>query len=110
MSVSRREFLQAGAVAMAGARVTANDQGGGAASAAPRVKALVFDTFGTVVDWRSSVAREVTAVAKRKGVTLDAAKFAGAWRAGSGPSVHRGRCAPLPWTKLDALHRMTLDR
>ena len=49
MSVSRREFLQAGAVVMAGARVTANDQGGGA-SKALTVKALVFDTFGTVVD------------------------------------------------------------
>jgi len=69
--VSRREFLQAGAVVMAGARVTANDQGG-ATTASLAVKTLVFDTFGTVVDWRSSVAREVDVLAKRKGVTIDA--------------------------------------
>src|ERR1700681_152720 len=99
MSVSRREFLQAGAVAMAGARVTANDQGGGAASAALSVKALVFDTFGTVVDWRSSVAREVELLAKRKGLAVDGAKFADAWRAGYAPSMDRVRNGELPWTK-----------
>lgn len=109
MSVSRREFLQAGAVVMAGARVTADDQGSGPA-ATPAVKALVFDTFGTVVDWRSSVAREVEALAKRKGVAIDASKFADAWRAGYGPSMNRVRSGDLPWTKLDALHRMTLDK
>ena len=49
------------------------------------VKALVFDTFGTVVDWRSSVAREVEALARRKGLTVDGAKFADAWRAGYAP-------------------------
>ena len=82
----------------------------GAATPAIAVKALVFDTFGTVVDWRSSVAREVDALAKRKGVALDAAKFADAWRAGYGPSMNRVRSGDLPWTRLDALHRMTLDK
>ena len=48
------------------------------------VGALVFDTFGTVVDWRSSVADEVTALAGRKGLTVDAEAFADAWRAGLG--------------------------
>src|SRR5882672_10104519 len=108
ISVSRREFLQAGAMAMASTSLAGAQ--GGAASAPLPVKALVFDTFGTVVDWRSSVAREVEALAKRKGVTLDAAKFADAWRAGYGPSMNRVRSGELPWTKLDALHRMTLDR
>lgn len=84
-------------------------QGERRGSAAPSAKALVFDTFGTVVDWRSSVAREVDALARRKGVTIDAAKFADAWRAGYGPSMNRVRSGELPWTKLDALHRMTLD-
>jgi 2-haloacid dehalogenase len=74
------------------------------------VKALVFDVFGTVVDWRSSVALEVQQLAKRKGVAVDAEKFADAWRAGYGPSMNRVRSGELPWTKLDALHRMTLDR
>jgi 2-haloacid dehalogenase len=73
------------------------------------VKALVFDTFGTVVDWRASVTREVEALAKRKGFTVDGAKFADAWRAGYAPSMERVRSGQLPWTKLDRLHRMILD-
>jgi 2-haloacid dehalogenase len=83
-----------------------------ASQAAPRVspKALVFDVFGTVVDWRSSVAAEVQQLAKRKGLSVDGEKFADAWRAGYGPSMNRVRTGELPWTKLDALHRMTLDR
>ena len=52
----------------------------------------------------------VAALAKRKGVAVDGAKFADAWRAGYGPSMNRVRTGELPWTKLDALHRMTLDR
>jgi len=111
MGVSRREFIQAGTIVMASASAGSGGQGaGGAATPAIPVKALVFDTFGTVVDWRSSVAREVAALAKRKNVTLDAEKFADAWRAGYGPSMNRVRSGELPWTKLDALHRMTLDK
>ena len=115
---SRREFLQAGAVAMIGAtsrpvsmEASAADQGG-VASGSPTssIKALVFDTFGTVVDWRSSVTQEVEQLAKRKGLTIDAAKFADSWRAGYGPSMNRVRTGELPWTKLDALHRMILDK
>ena len=74
------------------------------------VKALVFDTFGTVVDWRTSVTQEVEALAKWKGVTVDGAKFADAWRAGYAPSMNRVRTGDLPWTKLDGLHRMILDQ
>jgi 2-haloacid dehalogenase len=111
MGVSRREFIQAGTIVMAGASPGSGAQGaGGPVTAAIPVKALVFDTFGTVVDWRSSVAREVAALAKKKQVTLDAEKFADAWRAGYGPSVNRVRSGELPWTKLDALHRMTLEK
>ncbi len=114
---SRRDFLTAGAVAMFG---TGDGVGPAAASglvqAADRlrpelasVKALVFDTFGTVVDWRTSVTQEVDALAKRKGLTVDGAAFADAWRAGYGPSMNRVRTGELPWTTLDRLHRMTLD-
>ena len=74
------------------------------------VRALTFDIFGTVVDWRTSVTQEVEALAKRKGFTVDGAKFADAWRGGYGPSMNRVRSGELPWTKLDRLHRMTLDR
>ncbi len=73
------------------------------------VKALVFDVFGTVVDWRTSVAREAEALAKRKGLSIDGARFADAWRAGYAPSMNRVRNGELPWTKLDDLHRMVLD-
>jgi 2-haloacid dehalogenase len=110
MGVSRREFMQTGAMVMAAANISAGGPTGGAASAPLPVKALVFDTFGTVVDWRSSVAREVDALAKRKGTAIDGAKFADAWRAGYGPSMNRVRSGELPWTRLDALHRMTLDK
>jgi len=74
------------------------------------VKALVFDTFGTVVDWRSSVAKEVEDLGRRKGFTVDGPKFADAWRSGYGPSMSRVRSGELPWTKLDTLHRMILDK
>ena len=117
-TASRREFLQAGAVAMTGAefgfgRAAASGmfQGSGRPSSpVASVKALVFDTFGTVVDWRTSVTHEVEQLAKKKGLTVDAAKFADAWRAGYGPSMNRVRTGELPWTKLDRLHRMTLDK
>ncbi|MBM3818079.1 MAG: haloacid dehalogenase type II [Acidimicrobiia bacterium] len=74
------------------------------------VKALVFDVFGTVVDWRSSVARQVNELAQRKGVAVDGARFADAWRAEYAPSMNRVRAGDLPWTRLDDLHRMVLDR
>jgi len=110
MAVSRREFLQVSAAAMAGAEmISMHAQSPIPGAPLTAVKALVFDTFGTVVDWRSSVAREVDAIAKQKGVALDGAKFADAWRAGYGPSMNRVRSGVLPWTKLDALHRMILD-
>jgi 2-haloacid dehalogenase len=74
------------------------------------IKALVFDTFGTVVDWRSGIAQEIAALAKKKGFTVDGPKFADAWRAGYAPSMNRVRSGELPWTRLDDLHRMTLDK
>ena len=115
---SRRQFLTAGAVAMFGTEVGAGRVvAAGLAQRAERlnpqlasVKALVFDTFGTVVDWRTSVAQEVDALAKRKGLAIDGAAFADAWRAGYGPSMNRVRTGELPWTTLDRLHRMTLDK
>ena len=74
------------------------------------IKAIVFDVFGTCVDWRSSVADEVNALAKRKGLTVDGAKFADAWRSQYGPTMNRVRTGEIPWTRLDGLHRMSLDK
>jgi len=73
------------------------------------VKALVFDVFGTVVDWRASIIREGQLLGERKGYNVDWGEFADRWRAGYGPSMNRVRNGELPWTKLDTLHRMVLD-
>jgi 2-haloacid dehalogenase len=73
------------------------------------IKALTFDVFGTVVDWHGSVAREVRALAKEKGLRVNAVKFTKAWRAGYRPAMDRVRSGELPWTKIDVLHRMILD-
>ena len=75
----------------------------------PQVKALVFDVFGTVVDWRGSIIREVRALARAKKLQLDPAEFADAWRAGYQPAMAKVRSGELGWTKIDALHRMILD-
>ena len=53
------------------------------------VRALIFDVFGTVVDWHGSVAREVRGLAKAKGLRVNAVKFAKAWRAGYRPAMDR---------------------
>ena len=73
------------------------------------VKALTFDVFGTVADWRSSIIREGKQLARRKCLDVDWAKFADAWRAGYGPSMNRVRSGELPWMKMDDLHRLILD-
>jgi 2-haloacid dehalogenase len=85
---------------------------GSTAAALPvsSVKALVFDTFGTVVDWRSSVIAEGERLGKERHLQVDWAKFADAWRSGYAPSMDRVRKGELPWTKLDVLHRGILDR
>lgn len=116
-SKSRREFLRVGAVAMIGGELATRRASASASQSSGRptpqlasVKALVFDVFGTVVDWRTSVAQEVEALATRKNLTVDGAKFADAWRAGYGPSMNRVRTGELPWIKLDGLHRLILDK
>src|SRR5687767_13614933 len=72
-------------------------------------KALVFDVFGTVVDWHGSVAREVRDLAKTKGLRLNAAKFAKAWRAGYRPAMDRVRRGEAPFEKIDVIHRAILE-
>lgn len=77
--------------------------------AAPtNIKALIFDVFGTCVDWRSGVARETAAVAKRLGLALDPLAFADAWRARYQPQMETVRSGKRAWTILDVLHRESL--
>ncbi len=79
---------------------------------APRpreIRALVFDVFGTVVDWRGSIIRECRALGRKKKLAVDWAAFADAWRAGYRPAMARVRSGELPWMSIDQLHRMILD-
>ena len=81
----------------------------GAAGPTVTPKALVFDVFGTVVDWRGSIIEEGTAFGKAKRFDIDWPSFADSWRAGYAPSMDKVRKGQLPWTKLDDLHRMILE-
>ncbi|HEY7496521.1 MAG TPA: haloacid dehalogenase type II [Candidatus Tectomicrobia bacterium] len=74
-----------------------------------KVKALTFDVFGTVVDWRGSIIRQGMAFGAERGITVDWARFADDWRSGYQPAMARVRRGELPWTNIDALHRMRLD-
>lgn len=73
------------------------------------VKALFFDVFGTLVDWRSSIAREAREILSPCGVALDWESFADAWRDQYQPAMDEVRTGRLPFSKLDALHRRNLD-
>ena len=86
LKIGRREYLSAGSV-----------------------KALTFDVFGTVVDWRSSIVREGQLLSNSKRLDVDWPKFADRWRAGYGPAMDRVRKGEIPWTKIDGLHRLILD-
>ncbi len=76
----------------------------------PRPTALFFDVFGTLVDWRSSVAREAEAILGPLGYKLDWVKLAEAWRAQYQPSLDEVRMGRVPFMKLDRLHRLNLER
>jgi 2-haloacid dehalogenase len=75
-------------------------------AAAPPVRALVFDIFGTVVDWYGSISAELV----RTGLPVDAADFTLAWRGGYKPAMAEVRSGRLLWTNIDGLHRRILDR
>ena len=72
-------------------------------------RALAFDVFGTVVDWRGGIIRELETFGQTHGLDQDWAAFAESWRAGYAPAMDRVRRGDLPWTNIDTLHRMTLD-
>jgi 2-haloacid dehalogenase len=110
--MNRRNFL-VGSVMASGLPALARAQRGASSAVPgplPSVQVLVFDTFGTVVDWRSAVIAEGEQLGRAKGLTVDWAAFADAWRGGYTPAMNRVRSGELPWTKLDILHRMTLDQ
>ena len=73
------------------------------------VKALFFDVFGTLVNWRTSIAREAEAMLKPKAVALDYFAFADAWRGEYQGAMEEVRAGRIGFCKLDILHRRNLE-
>jgi 2-haloacid dehalogenase len=74
------------------------------------VQALLFDVFGTVVDWRSSLIDDLSRFGAEKGLKADWAAFADDWRGLYQPAMDEVRTGRRPWTILDVLHRESLDK
>jgi 2-haloacid dehalogenase len=73
------------------------------------VKALFFDVFGTLVDWRTGVARDAQSLLQPRGISVDWLAFADAWRGQYQPAMEEVRAGRAPYSKLDVLHRRTLQ-
>jgi len=74
------------------------------------VNALFFDVFGTLVDWRTGIARDAQALLEPQGIAIDWLDFADAWRAQYQPTMEEVRAGRIPFSKLDVLHRRNLER
>ena len=74
------------------------------------IRALVFDVFGTLVDWRTGIAREARIALAVHDSALDGEAFADAWRAQYQPTMEKVRSGQIPFSKLDLLHRRNLDQ
>ena len=92
-----------------GIELMSNDTSIGTPFDAAEVKALTFDVFGTVVDWRTSVAAEGRAFGEQHGIEADWVAFADQWRGLYQPSMEAVRSGQREWTRLDDLHRESLD-
>ncbi len=73
----------------------------------PTSRALIFDVFGTLVDWRTGIARAVRAAL---GPGIDAEGFADAWRAEYDPAMATVRAGGRRYVALEVLHRENLAR
>jgi 2-haloacid dehalogenase len=74
----------------------------------PEIRAILFDVFGTVVDWRGSLIRDLSAWGQARSLTVDWPGLIDAWRGAYLPSMNRVRKGEMPWTNLDDLHRQSL--
>lgn len=74
------------------------------------VRALFFDVFGTLVDWRTGIAREARQFLAPRGIALDWLAFSEAWRAEYQPAMEEVRSGRIPFARLDVIHRRMLDR
>ncbi len=109
IGISRRKVLLGLALSPLSSFITSSAQESNPAFDASKIKALTFDVFGTVVDWRSSIIREGQLISADKGYSINWGDFADDWRSGYGPAMNKVRRGELPWTNLDNLHRMILD-
>ena len=117
-SLSRRDFLRRagwlgpagalGGLGLAGVRPAWSQHETG--KSMDGVKAMVFDVFGTLVDWRTCVARESRMILEPMGHKLDWIAFADAWRAEYQPGMEEIRAGRKPFSRLDVVHRGMLDR
>lgn len=71
--------------------------------------AVVFDTYGTVVDWRASVLDELRSLGQRRGVTADWEQFLDEWTRCYRPGMDKVNRGEWPWTTVDAIYRRRLD-
>ena len=74
-----------------------------------QVKALTFDVFGTVVDWRTSIIADLEGFGRKKGIKADWTGLTDDWRGAYRPTLNKVIAGELPWAKLDDLHRGVLD-
>ena len=110
-NIQKRNFLKAFGIISSGMGISllSSPLAFSQNNVANSVKALTFDVFGTVVDWRSSIIREGQILSANKGFEVDWPEFADRWRGGYSPAMNRVRSGELPWTKIDDLHRLILD-
>jgi 2-haloacid dehalogenase len=114
-SPARRDFLLRGSALAVAAAAASGLVGGGKpqveslpTAPANAIKALFFDVFGTLVDWRTGVARDAELVLKPLGYSIDWIAFADAWRDQYQPGMEEVRSGRMPYVKLDVLHRRML--
>jgi 2-haloacid dehalogenase len=118
MQIGRRTFLRTASSLVVGGAFAGGQFPDGssplAQTTAPgpqnEVKALFFDVFGTLVDWRTGVAREAEIHLKPRGYALDWLAFADAWRSQYQPTMEEVRSGRMPFSKLDVLHRRMLEQ
>ena len=73
------------------------------------IKALTFDTFGTVVDWRTSIINDLTAYGRKHGLNVDWTAFVDEWKNAYKPGMDKVRKGEWPWTTIDGIYRKALD-
>ncbi len=74
------------------------------------IKALTFDTFGTVVDWRTSIINDLSAYGIQQGLSVDWTAFVDDWKNAYKPGMDKVRKGEWPWTTIDGIYRKALDQ